>query len=432
MHEPSLTDLTLDDRVAGSAGAAGTGGPAVAAATAPSAPGATVIAPRSEAGTVAPVAAGAACQRPAGVAVVVGTRPEIIKLAVLTRLLGPAGYLVHTGQHYDENLSETFLASFGLPAPLVRLAGVGGASRTDQFGRILAGLGAHFAAHRPDAVVVQGDTNTAAAAALAAQFAGIPVVHIEAGLRSNDRAMPEEINRMLVGVVADLHCAPTAEAADNLRRGGVDPAAIAVTGNTVVEATLACLPAAAETEAALARNGVRAGHYALATIHRPENTDDPARLAAILTQLAQLPLPVLFPAHPRTSAAAHRLGLSALLDRLSPVEPLGYREFLALARHARLLVSDSGGIQEECTVVKKPLIVVRTSTERPESIGAGFAHLVACPADIGAVAERLLGDPDLLGRLAATPSPYGDGSASAQIVALLARFTAARRVPAAL
>jgi UDP-N-acetylglucosamine 2-epimerase (non-hydrolysing) len=361
----------------------------------------------------------AATVRPASVAVVVGTRPEIIKLAVLTRLLGPSAYLIHTGQHYDENLSETFLAAFALPTPLLQLDDVGGASRTDQFSRILATLGAHFAEHRPEVVIVQGDTNTAAAAALAAQFAGIPVVHVEAGLRSYDRAMPEEINRMLVGVVADLHCAPTQKAADNLRRIGVNHRSVAVTGNTVVEATLACLPAAQEAESIVARHGVQPDHYILATIHRPENTDDADRLEAILTELAKLPLPVVFPAHPRTRAAALRHGLSAALDRLSPIEPLGYRDFLALASRSRLSVSDSGGIQEECTVLKRPLIVVRNSTERPESLDAGFACLTPAGPAIGQTAARLLDDPDLPARLIATPSPYGDGYASHRIAALL-------------
>ncbi|HEV2636228.1 MAG TPA: UDP-N-acetylglucosamine 2-epimerase (non-hydrolyzing) [Actinocrinis sp.] len=438
MHPPSPTDPTPPKapRTPPRTQTATATGPAAAPALAPSG----VIAPRSgrmaaasspdhdrapdpaTAATPGPGPSSFTARRHAGIAVVVGTRPEIIKLAVLTRLLGPGAYLIHTGQHYDENLSETFLASFALPAPLLRLDGVGGASRNGQFSRILAGLGEHFAGHRPDAVIVQGDTNTAAAAALAAQFEGIPVVHIEAGLRSNDRAMPEEINRMLVGVVADLHCAPTPQAADNLLRAGVDPRSVVTTGNTVVEATLACLPDAADTADTLARHGVQAGYYVLATIHRPENTDDPERLEAILAALAKLPLPVLFPAHPRTVAAAHRHGLSADLDRLSPVAPLGYQDFLALARHARLLVSDSGGLQEECTVLKKPLLVVRTSTERPESVAAGFAHLVPDPAGLGAAAARLLDDPDLPARLEATPSPYGDGRASERIVELLAEF----------
>lgn len=356
---------------------------------------------------------------PRSVALVVGTRPEIIKLAVLSRLLGDGGYLIHSGQHFDENLSETFFAAFRLAPPAVRLDGVGGAGRTWQFSRILEQLERHFRNRRPDAVVVQGDTNTAAAAALAAHFAGIPVAHVEAGLRSNDREMPEEINRMLVGVVADLHCAPTQSAADNLLRSGVGPSRVHVTGNTVVEATLHSVPSPDEAARILADHGVEDDRYVLATIHRPENTDHPARLDAILTELSKLPLPVVFPAHPRTRAAAGRLGLSAALDRLAPIEPVGYREFLALAGHARLLVSDSGGIQEECTVLKKPLIVVRNSTERPEAFDAGFARLVQPGPAIGATARRLLGDEGLPSRLAATPSPYGDGEASRRIARLV-------------
>ncbi|HEV3169244.1 MAG TPA: UDP-N-acetylglucosamine 2-epimerase (non-hydrolyzing) [Actinocrinis sp.] len=359
------------------------------------------------------------CPGPATIALVVGTRPEIIKLAVLSKHLGERGYLVHSGQHFDENLSEAFFAAFGLAPPELRLDGVGGASRAEQFSRVLGQLGRHFSDRRPDTVVVQGDTNTAAAAAQAAHFAGIRVVHVEAGLRSNDRAMPEEINRMLVGVVADLHCAPTDLAADNLRRAGVDSHSVHVTGNTVVEATLDRLPGPDEAERVLTAYGVEPDRYVLATIHRPENADHAGRLDAILTELAKLPLPVVFPAHPRTRAAARRLGLSAALERLAPVAPVGYGAFLALARHARLLVSDSGGIQEECTVLKKPLIVVRDSTERPEAVESGFAHLVQPGPAIAAAALRLLDDGGLAARLAATPSPYGDGLASRRIAELI-------------
>ncbi|HEV2344304.1 MAG TPA: UDP-N-acetylglucosamine 2-epimerase (non-hydrolyzing) [Actinocrinis sp.] len=357
------------------------------------------------------------------IALVVGTRPEIIKLAVLSKLLGERAYLIHTGQHFDDNLSAAFFATFGLTPPQLCLDGVGGASRAQQFSLITGELGRHFAERRPDAVVVQGDTNTAAAAAQAAHFAGIPVVHVEAGLRSNDRAMPEEINRILIGVVADHHCAPTEESAANLRLAGVDPRRVTVTGNTVVEATLECLPGPQDTEAVLSAHGVQAGHYALATIHRPENTDDPRRLDAILTELAKLPVPVVFSTHPRTRAAATRHGLSAALDRLGPVEPVGYRDFLALAQGAMLLISDSGGIQEECTVLKKPLIVVRNSTERPEAVEAGFAERVQPGPAISRAASRLLADTGLHARLAATPSPYGDGLASQRIVAILSQFT---------
>lgn len=356
------------------------------------------------------------------IAVVVGTRPEIIKLGVLAKILGDEAYLIHTGQHFDDNLSGAFLDTFGLPRPRICLDRVGGAGQGEQFTRIIDGLQPHFAETRPAVVVVQGDTNTAAAAAQSARFASVPVAHVEAGLRSYDRAMPEEINRMLIGVLADLHCAPTRQAADNLLRAGTDPDSVHVTGNTVVEATMSCLPQGPAAKAVLDRHGVQPGSYILATVHRAENTDDPERLHAILTELAKLPLRVVFPAHPRTRAAARAHGLEAALDRLSPVAPLGYRDFLALADHARLLVSDSGGIQEECTVLKKPLIVVRTSTERPEAVEAGFAGLCEAGRDIGETCERLLADPDLPARLSSTPSPYGDGRASERIAALLRSF----------
>ncbi|WP_104819949.1 non-hydrolyzing UDP-N-acetylglucosamine 2-epimerase [Kitasatospora sp. MMS16-BH015] len=350
------------------------------------------------------------------IAVVVGTRPEIVKVAHIVRELGDRGYLVNTGQHYDHDMSGTFLN--GLPKPELVLDGVGAQNRSRQFARIIEGLGTHFAHQPPAAVIVQGDTNTAAAGAQAAHFAGIPVIHVEAGLRSRDRAMPEEINRMLVGVLADWHCAPTRQDGQNLMAEGVDPNRIMLTGNTIVEATWAATPGSDERTALLTQYGLEADQYVLATIHRPENTDDPERLAAILTQFAKLPLPVLFAAHPRTRAAAVRHGLQADFDRLSPSGPLDHRTYLALASSARLLISDSGGLQEETTVLKKPLIVVRNSTERPESITAGFAHLVQPGPAISRTAETLLADIDLKSRLMATPSPYGDGLASSRIAAL--------------
>ena len=216
--------------------------------------------------------------------------------------------------------------------------------------------------------MVQGDTNTVCAAAQAGNYAGAAVVHVEAGLRSHDRAMPEEINRCVTGVLADLHCAPTERAVANLRHDGVPTGKIVLTGNTIVEATLGMLPGDTAARQIAAGLGAEPGQYVLATIHRPENTDDPERLRAILDELSKLGLPVLLPLHPRTRAAASRHGLTAALDRLRPIPPADHRTFLSLARHARLLVSDSGGVQEECTVLKRPLIVVRNSTERPGSL----------------------------------------------------------------
>jgi UDP-N-acetylglucosamine 2-epimerase (non-hydrolysing) len=348
---------------------------------------------------------------------VLGTRPEIIKLAGVIRGLGDRAYLVHSGQHYDDSLSAAFFANYNLPAPEVKLDGVGAAGRGQQFAAVIAQLTDHFAAHPPAAVVVQGDTNTAAAAAQAAYFLGIPVVHVEAGLRSFDRAMPEEINRQLIGVVAQLHCAPTTNAVAHLRREGVDPERILLTGNTVVEATLESLPGEPERRALLEHYGVRADEFVLATVHRPENTDDPRRLEAILTAMAGAGLPVLLPLHPRTVICAERFGLLPLLDGVRTVTPFDHPTFLGLAAQSRLLVSDSGGVQEECTVLKRPLLVLRNSTERPEAVEAGFARRVVPGPELPDVFRRALAERDWLPRLAAIPSPYGDGLASERITA---------------
>ncbi len=355
------------------------------------------------------------------IAIVVGTRPEIVKLAPLARRLGTAGRLLHTCQHEDEELSGVFLAAAGIRQAQT-LAGICGAPRHAQVGRIIEQLGVIFCAGPPAAVVVQGDTNTASAAAQAASYAGVPIVHVEAGLRSYDRAMPEEINRCVTAVLADLHCAPTPRAVANLRDEGVPAAKIELTGNTIVEATLGMLPDGAAAREIVARLDVEPGQYVLATIHRPENTDDPERLRAILDELAKLGLPVLLPLHPRTRAAAARHGLTEALDRLRTVPPADHRTFLGLARLARLIVSDSGGVQEECTVLKRPLIVVRNSTERPESVDAGFAHLVQPGPTIGDLGRQLISDAGLADRLAHIPCPFGDGKATERIAACLRRF----------
>jgi UDP-N-acetylglucosamine 2-epimerase (non-hydrolysing) len=353
--------------------------------------------------------------------VVVGTRPEIVKMAAIVRLLGDRARLIHTRQHEDRELAGVFFAAAGLPQPIT-LAGICGAPRHAQVGRMVEQLGELFSASPPRAVVVQGDTNTVSAAAQAASYAGVPVVHVEAGLRSFDRAMPEEINRCLVGVLADLHCAPTSAAVFQLTAEGVPASRIELTGNTIVEATLEMLPDLATATEIAAAYGVDPDQYVLATIHRPENTDDRDRLDAVLTELGKLGLPVVLPLHPRTRLAAQRHGLVPSLDRLHVVPPVDHRTFLGLARLARLLVSDSGGVQEECTVLKKPLVVVRKSTERPESIGAGFAHLVRPGPQIGEVGRRLIGDVGLAERLAGIPCPFGDGTASAQIAGLLGGY----------
>lgn len=363
---------------------------------------------------------------PRSIAVVLGTRPELVKLTELIRLLGPAAHVVHTGQHYDEELSGRFLTDLGIPEPTY-LTGIGGHSRAVQISAALAQLDALFLAQPPLAVVVQGDTNAALAGALAANARSVPLVHVEAGLRSHDRNMPEEHNRVLIDRLADVLCAATPENRDNLLAEGIDAGLVRVTGNTVVEAVHSQLPDAGERAAHLERLGLVADGYVLATVHRPENTDDPAALRAILTELAALAadVPVVLPLHPRTRARVEAAGLAELLAPLRVTRPLGYGEFLALARHAALLVSDSGGVQEEVTVLGRPLVVVRNSTERPEAM-ADFATLVAPGPELGRAARGGLAlGAEGRARLAALPSPFGDGAASRRIVGLLEGLVAA-------
>ncbi len=349
------------------------------------------------------------------VAVVLGTRPEIIKLAGIVRLLGDAARVVYTGQHYDPELSGVFFDEFGMHRPDVHI-GIGAERRGTQIGRATAGLDELFAEDRPAAIVVQGDTNTVAAGALAANAGEIPLVHVEAGLRSFDRRMPEEHNRVIADHLADRCLAATVLNRENLIAEQIADDRIVVTGNTVVEAVERLLPPESERPAILDRFGVESGGFVLSTFHRPENVDDPQNLRGILTELAALPVPVVLPLHPRTVNRIAEFRLGPLLDRITVVGPVGYRDFLALGAESAFLVSDSGGVQEEVSVYKRPLIVVRRSTERPEVLGT-FAELVEPGPAIGEVAADWLGRLDELHHeLATVPSPYGDASAAQRSV----------------
>ena len=347
--------------------------------------------------------------------VVLGTRPEIVKLAHITRLLGSDASVVHTGQHYDPNLSDSFFEQLRMPEPDTYLE-IGGLSRGRQIGNAVTALDELFSEERPSAVVVQGDTNTVLAAALAANATDVPIVHVEAGLRSRDRRMPEEHNRVVTDHLADLLLAPTETSRSNLLAEGIPDDRIVVTGNTVVEAVEELLPPLAERRQLVASFGLESGSYVLSTFHRPENVDDPETLGTILSELAALPIPVLLPLHPRTVKRVESFGLRDVLAELRVVEPIGYREFLGLGAEAAFLVSDSGGVQEEVSVYKRPVLIVRRSTERPEVVGT-FAERVEPGPKIGAVAMGWLDDLEPLHRrLADLPSPYGDGSASQRSV----------------
>jgi UDP-N-acetylglucosamine 2-epimerase (non-hydrolysing) len=356
---------------------------------------------------------GAATIGASPVVVVLGTRPEIVKLGPVLDALGPRAVVVHTGQHWDAGLSDVFLQQLGVPEP-VRTLGIGGGTRGQQLGQAVERLDQVFRELQPAAVVVQGDTTSALAGALAANACEVPVAHVEAGLRSFDRAMPEEHNRVLTDAVADLCLAPTETSRTHLLAAGVPADRIVVTGNTVVDALHALLPDDAGLADVLRHQGLEREGYVLSTFHRPENVDDPTVLAGVLEQLAALPLPVVLPVHPRLRARAQATGLEARLDALHTVEPLDYVTFLALLAECALAISDSGGVQEELSVVKRPGLVVRASTERPEVLGT-FTELVAAGPAIGAAAAPLLADPGAAHRrLAAVPSPYGEGDAGSR------------------
>ncbi|MDP8958502.1 MAG: UDP-N-acetylglucosamine 2-epimerase (non-hydrolyzing) [Actinomycetota bacterium] len=350
-----------------------------------------------------------------------GTRPEIVKLAEVIRLLGPAARLVHTGQHYDRLLAASFFEQLEVPAPDAQLE-IGGISRGQQIGQATRLLDRHLVEQPALAVVVQGDTNTTLGAALAANATRTPLVHIEAGLRSFDRAMPEEHNRVVADHLADLCCTPTEVSRGNLEREGIEDQRIEVTGNTIVEAVHRLLPGSAQRRATLDDLGLGSGRFVLATFHRPENVDDRERLRLVLEELAALPLPVVLPLHPRTARRAAAFRLEGLLGKLTVIDPAGYRQFLSMAAECAFSVSDSGGLQEEASILKRPVIVVRNSTERPEVLGS-FAELVRPGPSIGEVAAKWLADLGRLhDRLATVPSPYGDGTASQRSVEALGRL----------
>ncbi|MGH9138337.1 MAG: non-hydrolyzing UDP-N-acetylglucosamine 2-epimerase [Acidimicrobiales bacterium] len=359
----------------------------------------------------------------ASIAVVLGTRPEAIKLAPVVEVLGPRAAIVHTGQHYDATLGSDVLDELAFP-PADHQLGVGGSRRGAQIGAAVAALDALFVERRPAAVVVQGDTNATVAGAIAANAAEVPLVHVEAGLRSYDRAMPEEHNRILADHLADLCCAPTEVSAANLAREGISGGRVVVTGNTIVDVLSRLLLPPDARRRHLDAFGIEADRFVLATLHRPENVDHPEPYAAVLEALAQLRVPVVLPLHPRSVERARRFGLDGLLARLHVTAPLAPRQFLALAAESALIVSDSGGLQEEASVLKRPVIVVRRSTERPEVQGT-FAEVVAPGGDLVGRARAWLDDPARRAALASVPTPYGDGRASVRIVESLTELVTA-------
>ncbi len=343
---------------------------------------------------------------------VVGNRPQFIKAAAVSGPLRAAHeeVLVHTGQHHDAALSEVFFAELGLPRP-DRELGVAGGSNTSQLARQLAALEPLFAEVRPDAAVVYGDTNSTLAGALAAAGAGVPVAHVEAGMRCHDRAMPEERNRVLTDHLAELLLCASEGAAANLRAEAA-AGRVEVVGDVMVDVALRLQPLARADTRTVEAHGVRPGAYLLLTAHRAGNVDPPQRLRALVELVRALPGPVVWPLHPRTRARLREAGLLPALEDVAGLrvtEPLGYGELAALLCHARAVVTDSGGVQKEAYLAGVPCVTLRPSTEWVETVRAGWNTLVDLdPAAALAALERT--------PPAQRPALYGDGHAAERCV----------------
>lgn len=352
-------------------------------------------------------------------AIVLGTRPEILKLTPVIRACQRRDVpfsLIHTGQHYSDEMDAVFFDVLGLPAPTHNLD-VGSGSHAQQTARMLLELEPLLLDGEFDVVVVQGDTNTVLAGALAASKLDVELAHVEAGLRSFDRQMPEEVNRRLTDHVSDYLFAPTAASKQNLRDEGLPDERIYVTGNTIVDTVLQNRRLAADRSTVLDDLDVRDREFVLLTAHRAENVDDPERFAGILEGVARFAAErnavAVYPIHPRARKQLAAFDI-AVPDEIRLIDPLGYLDFLALEDAASLVFTDSGGVQEEACILGTPCVTVRDTTERPETVENGANVLAGVdPDDIVAAARRMV---------RAVPDwemPFGDGTAGEQIVSIL-------------
>ncbi len=364
---------------------------------------------------------------------VCGARPNFMKIAPLMQAYQASGefeaLLAHTGQHYDSNMSDLFFRQLGIPEPDLNL-GVGSGSHAVQTAQIMTRFEPVLEDHQPDWVVVVGDVNSTIACALVAVKMGIRVAHVEAGLRSFDRSMPEEINRLLTDSIADLLLVSEPSGLENLRREGVPDEKIHYVGNVMIDTLLANRDQA-ERSTVLARQGIESGNYNVVTLHRPRNVDDPTvfgRIAEAL-EVIQDDLPTVFPMHPRTRHSLARLGLAERFEgmkRLQIIEPLGYLDFLKLMANASVVLTDSGGIQEETTILGVWCLTLRENTERPITLTAGTSTLVG--SDPRRIIEAY--------RQCRTTPPGGrsvpekwDGLAAHRIARLLSTYIPAPREP---
>jgi len=366
---------------------------------------------------------------------VAGARPNFMKIAPLMAALnsrdGLTPFLVHTGQHYDERMSDLFFRQLSIPHPDVNL-GVGGGTHATQTAAVMAAFEPVVLEHKPRAVLVVGDVNSTLACGLVAAKLGVTLIHVEAGLRSFDRSMPEELNRLLTDTASDLLFCTERQAVQNLRHEGVPPHKIHLVGNVMID-TLHANLAQAQASPVLEHLRLTSRQYALLTLHRPANVDDEAVLTRLLDvlYLIQADMPVIFPVHPRTRAPLAR-GEAARLTQAMPnlrlIEPAGYLDFLKLTAHARVVLTDSGGVQEETTILRVPCLTLRDTTERPVTAELGSNRVVGTePGRILAAYRQVMSLPPELGQ---TP-PLWDGQAAQRIADVLTReFLTCRGRPA--
>jgi UDP-N-acetylglucosamine 2-epimerase (non-hydrolysing) len=358
---------------------------------------------------------------------VVGARPNFMKVAPVHRALaaraGVRQSLVHTGQHYDANMSEVFFRELEMPAPDVNLE-VGSGSQAAQTAEVMKRFEPIVLERQPDWVLVYGDVNSTVAATLVCAKLLVRVAHVEAGLRSFDRTMPEEVNRLVTDQLADLLFTPSADGDENLLREGIAPEKIKRVGNVMIDTLVRLLPKAQERWPTLRERLQFKGdtRYALVTLHRPSNVDEPEGLRKLMAALAELTRErvVVFPVHPRTRQRLSALGMEQTNSAIRFLEPLGYLDFLALQEHAEVVVTDSGGVQEETTYLQVPCLTVRANTERPVTITAGTNTLIGqdvarLPEEVRKLAQRAKG-----GRR--VPELW-DGRASERIAAILETLT---------
>jgi UDP-N-acetylglucosamine 2-epimerase (non-hydrolysing) len=354
---------------------------------------------------------------------VAAARPNFMKVAPVWRALNATGRfqltLVHTGQHYDENMSKVFFDELGLPRPDIDL-GVGSGTHAEQTARVMLAFEPALQGADPGLVVVVGDVNSTLACALVACKRGVPVAHVEAGLRSFDRTMPEEINRLVTDSLSDLLFTTSPEARDNLLREGVDDRKIHFVGNVMID-SLRDYELVAEKSPVLRTLGLSAGNYGLVTLHRPSNVDDMARLTRLLDALGEIArdCPLVFPVHPRTRQAIARAGYEVRGAGMRLIDPVGYLDFLKLMKYSSLVLTDSGGIQEETTALGIPCLTIRDNTERPVTVTLGTNRLVGTDtARIVAEARDVLRH-DV--REARIPDLW-DGKAAPRIAQVIVRF----------